>query len=217
MRPQDRISLLMTEEVLSVAIDEPAGEVLRLFAGYPVHHLPVLRGREVVGMLSSADVMKLEHFVPRGSVGAGAQEYLNQRMTVAALVRRAPVTVRAEQTVQDAAELMAGHGIHALPVVDSQQHLVGIVTTSDLIAAALQVAPAPGAAAPPAAAAAATTDSAAPSATDPHVPCDPQRIAALEKVLEAAERYVSAGQSAQLHTELLRAIERARRATTAPG
>jgi CBS domain-containing protein len=144
MRPDDRISLLMTEEVLSVAIDEPAGEVLRLFAGYPVHHLPVLRGREVVGMLSSADMMKLEHFLPRG--GTGGQEYLNQRMTVAALVRREPVTVRVDQTVQDAAELMARHGIHALPVVDAQQHLVGIVTTSDLIAAALRVAPASAAA-----------------------------------------------------------------------
>jgi CBS domain-containing protein len=137
MRPQDPISQFMTESVLSVDIDEPAGEVLRLFAGYPVHHLPVLRGREVVGMLSSADVMKLEHFVPRGSAGA-AQDYVSQRMSVAALVRRAAVTIRAEQTVEEAAELMARHGIHALPVVDAQQHLLGIVSTSDLIAAALR-------------------------------------------------------------------------------
>jgi len=42
----------MTEAVLSIDIGESAGEVLRLFAGYPIHHLPVLKGHKVVGMLS---------------------------------------------------------------------------------------------------------------------------------------------------------------------
>jgi CBS domain-containing protein len=130
----------MTEAVLTIGIDEPASEVLRLFGGYPVHHLPVLRGREVVGMLSSADVMKLEHFLPRN--GVVARDLLDTRVTVAQLVRRPPITILADQTVQEAAELMAGHGIHALPVVDAQQHLLGIVTTSDLIAAALRLEPA---------------------------------------------------------------------------
>jgi len=40
----------MTEAVLSIDIGESAGEVLRLFAGYPIHHL--LKGHKVVGMLS---------------------------------------------------------------------------------------------------------------------------------------------------------------------
>lgn len=207
MHPLDRISLLMTEEVLSVAIDEPAGEVLRLFAGYPVHHLPVLSGREVVGMLSSADVMKLEYFLPRN--GTDAQSYLSQRLTVAALVRREPVTVQADQTVQDAAELMARHGIHALPVVDSQRHLLGIVTTSDLIAAALQAAPAPTGAPLPAAAA---PEAAAQPGGAGHTR---QWVAELEQVLVAADRYLNAGQSPQLHRELLHAITRAKRTAAA--
>jgi CBS domain-containing membrane protein len=79
----------------------------------------VLRGREVV-----------------------ARDLLDTRVTVAQLVRRPTITILADQTVQEAAELMAGHGIHALPVVDAQQHLLGIVTTSDLIAAALRLEPA---------------------------------------------------------------------------
>lgn len=206
MQPQDRISLLMTVEVLSVDIDEPAGEVLRLFAGYPVHHLPVLRGREVVGMLSSADMMKLEHFLPR--TGANVQSYLSQRMTVAALLRREAITVGADQTVQDAAELMARHGIHALPVVDTRQHLLGIVTTSDLIAAALRDAP-------ETETGAARAAGRAPGPTAQSALHDQQRVAELEHVLEAADRYLSAGQSQQLHTELLRAISRAKRDATA--
>ncbi len=52
MHPSDPVNRLMTEAVLTVDVDDPAGEVLRLFGGYPVHHLPVLEGSKVVGMLS---------------------------------------------------------------------------------------------------------------------------------------------------------------------
>ena len=65
MHPGDPVLHLMTVAVLTVDINDPAGEVLRLFAGYPVHHLPVLDQQKVVGMLSSADVMKLELFLPK--------------------------------------------------------------------------------------------------------------------------------------------------------
>jgi CBS domain-containing protein len=231
VRPEDRVSLLMTEAVLSVGVDEPAGEVLRLFGGYPVHHLPVVRGREVVGMLSSADVMKLEFFLPRRDTAA--HDYLNQRMTVAALVRRPAITILADQTIEQAAELMARHGIHALPVVDAQQHLLGIVTTTDLIAAALRGATAQAAAAGGAGAdagptvesgpgqraileAVAAARAAADAGEDPGATARAllhfhQRATELEHVLEAADRYVSAGQSQQLHTALVRIIAQAKR------
>jgi CBS-domain-containing membrane protein len=229
MRPEDRISLWMTEAVLSIGVDEPAGEVLRLFAGYPVHHLPVLRGRQVVGMLSSADVMKLELFLPKHD--NAAHDYLNQRMTVAALMRRPAITILADQSVERAAELMARHAIHALPVVDAEQQLLGIVTTTDLIAAALRAAPTPGAAgdaapaertadSPPAGreiletvAAARAADAAGgdPGPTARALLHFHQRATELEHVLEAADRYLSAGQSQQLHTALLRVIAQAKR------
>jgi predicted transcriptional regulator len=38
-----RIRHIMTQAVLSVSVSEPVTEVLRLFANYPVHHLPVVR------------------------------------------------------------------------------------------------------------------------------------------------------------------------------
>ena len=64
MIANQRVGRVMTEAVLSIDVEESAGAVLRLFAGYPLHHLPVLNGQKVVGMLSSADVMKLEAFLP---------------------------------------------------------------------------------------------------------------------------------------------------------
>lgn len=119
----------------SIDVEESAGAMLRLFAECPIHHLPVVRGRRVVGMLSSADVMKLEPHRPK--TGTPSNEYLSQ-VAVAALMSRSVITIRPHESLIDAAQLMASHGIHALPVVDLQEELLGIVTTTDIISALLQ-------------------------------------------------------------------------------
>ena len=135
MHPSDPVNRLMTAAVMTVDIDDPAGEVLRLFAAYPVHHLPVLDQKKVVGMLSSADVMKLDMFLPKA--GKSPIEYLNQRMKVRPLVRSPALTIAPHQSIETAAQLMAQRGVHALAVVDSQDGLLGIITTTDIMNAVL--------------------------------------------------------------------------------
>ena len=107
-------------------------------AQYPVHHLPVVRGATLVGMLSSADVMKLESFLPKN--GKASREYLDQRFRIDMLMRHPAISVLPHQSVEDAARLMVTHAIHALPVVNSQDQLLGIVTTTDMMQAALEAA-----------------------------------------------------------------------------
>ena len=97
MHSTDPVNRFMTEPVLTVDINDPAGEVLRMFAGYPVHHLPVVNQQEVVGMLSTADLMKLDLFLPKGS--KSPIDYLNERMKVGQLVRRPVLTVQPHQSV----------------------------------------------------------------------------------------------------------------------
>jgi acetoin utilization protein AcuB len=134
MHASERVDRVMSA-AFSIDVEESAGAMLRLFAEYPIHHLPVVSGRRVVGMLSSADVMKLEALRPR--TGMPSNEYLSQ-VGVAALMSRSVITIRPHELLIDAAYLMASHGIHALPVVDSQEELLGIVTTTDIMIATLR-------------------------------------------------------------------------------
>jgi len=225
----------MTEAVLSIDVEESAGAVLRLFAGYPLHHLPVLSGQRVVGMLSSADVMKLEAFLPKS--GVPADDYLDQRISIRSLLRAPVITIGPQQTLIEAARLMASHGFHALPVVDAQEHLLGIITTTDIMHAALQPPPA---AAPPGGArtgadeavrdirvsgaefdqAIAAAKSAVGSGQDPQglalvLLYLQQRLGALERVLQSADRYFSCGQDRSLHAALLQSIAEAKRSMPA--
>jgi len=226
MLPNEPVERFMTEAVLSIDVNARAGEILRLFAAFPVHHLPVVDGTRVVGMLSSADVLKLEGFIPAHAVDR--QQYLNQRVNVAAIMRHPPIAVLATHSVEEAARLMASHGIHGLPVTDRQGNLIGIVTTTDIMHAALfperradlkdnsgsktgtvhmspaQLEHALRLAGP---AAEASDDHGAIARALLHLQA---RGRSLEGVFVCAERYLRAGQDEGLHAALAKAIQRAR-------
>ena len=205
----------------SIDVEESAGAMLRLFAEYPIHHLPVVSGRRVVGMLRSADVMKLEALRPK--TGTPSNEYLSQ-VGVAALMSKSVITIRPHELLIDAARLMASHGIHALPVVDSQEELLGIVTTTDIMTATLQpvaqtrVLPSTAAGAraiglsgPQFDQAIAAAKNAVAAGQDPQGIATAllylqKRVVPLERLVQIADRYLRNGQEGSLQAEMRKAI-----------
>ena len=132
----ERVRHIMTEAGFSIGVHEPITEALRLFATHPMHHLPVVDGLELKGMLSAADMLKLEYFLPKSGAMASAP-MLNDRFRISAMMRQPVLTAGPDDTIADAASRMETHGIHALPVVDDNNRLLGIVTTTDIMQALL--------------------------------------------------------------------------------
>jgi CBS domain-containing protein len=132
----ERVRHIMTEPVLSISVHEPVTEAVRLFAAHALHHLPVVDEGELKGMLSTADVLKLEYFLPKSGTQASAA-LLNDRFRVDTMMRRPVITAGLDDTIADAASRMATHGIHALPVINENSHLLGIVTSTDIMQALL--------------------------------------------------------------------------------
>ena len=222
MHADDPVNRIMSQPVLTVAPDTSAKEMLQLFAAHSVHHLPVVRERRVVGMISSADLLKLEFFLP--PPGAARDALLGDRFAVAKVMRTPVATVTERESVQRAAELMAKHGIHSLPVVNHDGQLVGIVTTTDLMRGCLRTESPPDKS---------SVDNRAGTGrlaeisnraqtlvdgnSDPNGMAEAilrlaHRTRALEQVATAAKRYVNAGQDERLHAALQKAIEQADRA-----
>ena len=240
MRPDEPVSRIMVEAVVAIEADRPVSEVLDCFLQYPIHHLPVVRAGKLAGMLSSADVMKLEFVIPKSAVDRAA--YLDERLTIAQLMRQPVVSLNPSASVSVAAERMIEAGVHAAPVVDDCDHVVGIVTTSDVIRSLLHGPPRRGTlpVAPvtqplPAedaqeqvvyrlkpthdeyATAMRTAQLLHVEARDPRylgkamLYLD-QRRELLEKVLELADRFLRTGQDEHTHALLLKAIHAAKRA-----
>jgi CBS-domain-containing membrane protein len=54
-------------------------------------------------------------------------------MKVRDIMTQAVLTVQAETSVNDVAKLLGRHDISGVPVVDEQQHVIGVITELDLI------------------------------------------------------------------------------------
>jgi acetoin utilization protein AcuB len=241
MYAHEPVNRYMTEAVLSVDLQSPAGEVLRLFAGYPVHHLPVVDNNKIVGMLGISDFFRLKGFLPK--LGSAPLEYLNQHVRIEQIMHRPAITIRPQHSIEAAAALMAKHGIHALPVTDEEEHLLGIITTTDIIFAALhldlrahgpdqgggQPDSSPGQAAQeepplgPGALEEAMRLAAANSARDDELGQLSRallhqrgQIKRLEAVRFCAQRYLTAGQDGRLHALLTQALAQAQESAGPP-
>lgn len=239
MRPEEPVSRIMTEAVVAIEVDRPVSEAVDCFLQYPIHHLPVVQSGRIVGILSSADLMKLDCFVPRDTADRG--RFIDQRVSIRQLMHAPVISLQAHASVGDAARYMMDAGVHAVPVVDGSEHVIGIVTTSDVIQSLLHRPPRKGDESPASAAhhAAGGTGSevvyrhrpspeqiqmALRTAELLHVEDrDPrhlgrtllyleQRVAYLEHVLELADRFLLSGQDVHVHALLLKAIHAAKRA-----
>jgi CBS domain-containing protein len=230
----------MTEAVVVVDVSQKVSEALDCFHQYPIHHLPVLREGRLAGMLSSADLMKLEHFTPKTIVDRAA--YLDEHFRIENLMRAPVTSLEAHASLAEAAAKLAEAGVHAIPVVDGVGHVHGIVTTSDIIRTLLHGAPRRGDDPSPILAATAPAADTGEDAVYHHKPSedeyqlalrtaetlhvearDPrylgkamlyldQRRSYLEKVAELADRFLLSGQDQHVHALLLKAIHAAKRA-----
>ncbi|MCP3754548.1 CBS domain-containing protein [Streptomyces sp. TBY4] len=111
-----KVGFLMTDEVVSVVGRTPCADVAALLVEHDISGVPVLDADErVLGVISRADLLVQDDLAAQDLMTAPA------------------VTVHAEQTVTEAARLIARRGVSRLPVVDEEDPLVGIVTRRDLL------------------------------------------------------------------------------------
>lgn len=129
--PIDRI---MTPDPATVGPQDSIILARRLLDTNFIHHLPVVEGGCLVGIVSSSDLLKLHLLDDHLSI--------YERVTVDQIMETNVVVIDKGSTLRDAAEKLCMGHYHALPVVDRHRHLVGIVTASDLIGELLKILPA---------------------------------------------------------------------------
>jgi CBS domain-containing protein len=126
---------LCTRDVAAVLDDAALDSAIRLLADRGVSALPVVdRGGEVVGIISEADVLRLQLAAdPRAHLRPVPGEGSRWPETVREVMTPDPVTAHEGTDVAEVAHLMADTGWKSVPVVDDRKLLVGMVSRSDVI------------------------------------------------------------------------------------
>lgn len=126
------VSYHMTRNVVTAEPELPIKEAARRMVSKGVRRLPVVRYRELVGIITSVDILryfgtsKMFEYMATGRVDEAMS------LGVETIMTRNVLTVSPEMDVGEAAQLMVEKGCGGLPVVEGDE-LVGIITERDML------------------------------------------------------------------------------------
>lgn len=123
---------IMTQHVTALEHDAKLLDAVLLLRSSGYRHLPVLNQGRLVGLLSDRDVQLAS---PSMFSNISPEEYnrIFETTPVAKVMAREPVTVNPATPIKEVVKLMHDQKFGAVPVVEGDKKLIGIVTTTDLL------------------------------------------------------------------------------------
>lgn len=131
MKKREPISHIMTKSVITVSQNDDLKNVVEKLKSNSIRHLPVVNGKEVIGIISRTDINRLT-FGALFEGQEGADEAILEMLTIPQVMTSKPKTVSSDLIIRDLAEIFVKEEFHAAPVVDKGE-LKGIVTTTDVL------------------------------------------------------------------------------------
>jgi CBS domain-containing protein len=122
-----KASRIMTVNVTCITPETPLPKAQEIMKKLRVRHLPVVAQGALVGILSDRDLLV------RGTLQKDGTFVLPDIQAGFAMTMY-PITCRAGTPVSKLAALMLEHRIDSLPIIGLQNELVGLVTSTDLLA-----------------------------------------------------------------------------------
>lgn len=117
------LSSIMTRNVITAQQDDSLSVAKNIFLNNKVHHLPIVSGSNLVGILTTYDLFKLN----------GSYSGRNfDEIKIGEVMTKQVATLEPEDKIGSAAELFLENLFHAIPIV-KDGNLHGIVTSFDVI------------------------------------------------------------------------------------
>lgn len=118
----EAVSTIMTTRLITVRPTDNLLHVREIFMQHSIHHLPVVSSGKLVGILTTYDLWKNE-IAPQDYSRVLAMEVMTSKIA----------KLSSSDKIGTAAEIFLDNRFHALPVVDENNYLLGIVTSHDVL------------------------------------------------------------------------------------
>jgi CBS domain-containing protein len=118
------VARLMSPDVVTVTSSTPVEEAATILMDEQIGSLVVVDGaNRLQGILTSTDFVEIvSESQPKAETTV--QKYMTEQV----------VTLGPQDLIRDAADKMITYGIHHLPVVDEDEGVIGMLSTTDLTA-----------------------------------------------------------------------------------
>jgi acetoin utilization protein AcuB len=122
----------MSTDLITVTPGETLVKVRELFEKHNIHHIPVVKFKEIVGMISKTDYLYFKQGCLNGEGGREKEVYQLNRWNAEEIMTSKLAKLDSDDPIRTALDLFRLNRFHALPVIDNGK-LVGILTTHDII------------------------------------------------------------------------------------
>ncbi len=124
---------VMVRDVVVIQLDQRSSVVDVLMKHHPIHHLPVLEGPLLRGLIAQRDLYRAMLSALYYDEERDLHSFLDNFTDITSIMTADPYTLGPQDTVGDALALMLERKVGCVPITDAQNHLRGILTDSDLL------------------------------------------------------------------------------------
>jgi CBS domain-containing protein len=129
------VSEIMTKKLITVLPTDPIGMVKDIFDNHIIHHIPVVRHLDCVGIISKTDFYKAIHDSrfesPKKAESENVKIYENFKAED--LMTKKLVKIGPDDKIGTAVELFLENYFRALPIINDENEIVGIVSSYDIL------------------------------------------------------------------------------------
>lgn len=128
------ISTIMSTELITITPGESLIAVREVFEKHNIHHIPVVRYKEIIGLISKTDYLYFKHGCVGGIGEKEKETYQLNQWKAEEIMTSKLAKLESDDPIRTALDLFRLNRFHALPVL-KEGDLVGIVTPHDIIEA----------------------------------------------------------------------------------
>ena len=128
MKKMEPVSKIMTTDLVTLCINDDLVTAEKLFFKNKIKHIPVVKEKEIIGMLSYTDMQRVSYSDVNDDE-TSIDSFVYNTFTIEQVMAKNIIAVPPCTSIKDAAELLKKKEFNALPVIEDSE-LVGLVTTN---------------------------------------------------------------------------------------
>jgi len=126
------LSKVMSKNLITLELDDDLGKAKAIFDQHKIHHILVLNGKELAGIITDRDIYK--HLSPTiGTKNETPRDNSMLQKKLHLIMSRNLITTGENATLNEAVLLFYDNHISCLPVVNELMQPVGIISWRDIL------------------------------------------------------------------------------------
>jgi len=130
------VDSIMSRRVVTATMDNTLATIQELFKEHRFHHLLVVEGPKLVGVISDRDLLKA--ISPNiGTLSETERDRATLNKRAHQIMSRNPISATASTPIEAAAKLLIEKKVSCLPITTKENSLAGILSWKDIMKALL--------------------------------------------------------------------------------